>query len=98
MKIFAAAIALAITTPAAAFDNHQAHGEGHDAMMCCEGTAEEREACRERHRAMSHEVADCDAEHSGHHMNHGDAAHEGHEMGGGQGDHAEHSDEPSDDE
>ncbi|NNC72831.1 MAG: hypothetical protein HKN78_08130 [Sphingomonadaceae bacterium] len=88
MKYLTVAIALAIAAPAAAFDNHgtqghQMHGEGHEPMMCCEGTAEEREACRERHQAMGHEVADCEGDHAeghGHHrMHHGDDAHEDHE-------------------
>lgn len=99
MKIWTAAIALAIATPVAAFDNHEGHGEGHGedhaAMMCCEGTAEEREACHERHRAMGHEMADCEAGHGDHNGDHGSAAHESHEMGDT---HAEHSDTPPDDE
>lgn len=105
MKYLSVAIALAIAAPAAAFDNHgmqghQMHREGHEPMMCCEGTAEEREACRERHRAMGHEVADCDAdrmrEHGDHRM-HGNDTHDGHDMSDDE-DHRAHSDTPPEDE
>ena len=88
MKYLSTAIALVIAAPAIAFDNHgmqghQMQGEGHASMMCCEGTVEEREACRERHRAMGHEMADCEGDHAESHGHHGmhqsDDAHEGHE-------------------
>ncbi|RED16667.1 hypothetical protein [Parasphingopyxis lamellibrachiae] len=87
MKYLATAIALAIAAPAAAFDNHEAHGESHDHMVCCDGTTEERDACRERHQAMGHEMADCDGDH---HMNHGDDANESDDE-----DHSSHSDDPA---
>ena len=87
MKYLASVIALAIAVPAAAFDNHEAHGAGHEHMMCCDGTAEEREACRERHQAMGHEMADCDGDHP---MSHGDDPHEGTDE-----DHNSHSDTPT---
>ncbi|WP_147297615.1 hypothetical protein [Parasphingopyxis lamellibrachiae] len=97
MKYLSAAIALAIAVPAAAYDNHQMQGHemrGEDAqpMMCCHGSAEEREACRERHRAMGHDMGDCDAERM-----HGDGAHDGHGESG-EDDRSAHSDNPADDQ
>lgn len=105
MKYLLIATALAIAAPAAAFDNHgmhghQMHGEGLEQMMCCEGTAEERAACRERHRAMGHETPGCEADRMqdhGDHRMHGDDTRDGHDMSGDE-DHRAHSGTSPEDE